>query len=185
SSDGWSQRVLVGELGALYEAFRQGQPSPLEELSLQYGDYAVWQREWLQGEVLEAQIAYWKERLEGCPPLLELPTDRPRPAVQTHRGAHQAFALPADLTQALRSFSRQEGATLFMTLLAAFQTLLHRHTGQEDLCVGTVIANRNRAEIEGLIGFFVNTLVLRTDLSGEPSFRELVGRVREVALGAY
>ena len=184
-SDGWSMGVFVREMGALYEALSQGRPSPLPELPIQYVDFAQWQRKWLQGEELERQLAYWKEQLAGLPPLLELPTDRPRPAVQRYQGAHHSFALSKSLSQALESLSQEEGATLFMTLLAAFQTLLYRYTGQEDICVGTPIANRTRAEIEGLIGFFVNTLVLRTDLSGDPSFRELLRRVREVALGAY
>src|SRR5262249_36684794 len=159
--DEWSTNVLVEEITALYEGMVRGERPALRELGIQYADYAAWQREWLQGELLERELAYWKERLWGSPPLLELPTDRPRPAVQTYGGAGQAFTLPPDLAHALRSLGQQEGATLFMTALAAFQVLLHRYTGQEDLCVGTPTANRNRAEIEGLIGFFVNTLVLR------------------------
>jgi len=184
-SDGWSMEVFIRELAALYEAFSQGRPSPLPELHIQYADFACWQREWLQGEVLERQLAYWKEQLRARPLMLDLPTDRPRPAVQSWRGATERFALPAELSKKLRALSREEGATLFMTLLAAFQTLLYRYTGQEDVSVGTAIANRNRTEIEGLIGFFVNTLVMRTNLSGEPGFREVLKRVREVALGAY
>ncbi|RMF30995.1 MAG: non-ribosomal peptide synthetase, partial [Chloroflexi bacterium] len=184
-SDGWSMGVFVREIAALYAAFAAGEPSPLPELPIQYADFAAWQRKWLQGETLEKQLAYWKEQLSGSPPVLELPTDRPRPSVQTSRGASFAFALPQDLSQAIQALSQEEGVTLFMTLLAAFQTLLYRYTGQEDICVGTPIANRNRPEIEGLIGFFVNTLVLRTDLSGNPRFTELLKRVREVALGAY
>ncbi|HIP96962.1 MAG TPA: non-ribosomal peptide synthetase, partial [Anaerolineae bacterium] len=184
-SDGWSMEVFIRELAALYEAFSQGRPSPLPELPVQYADFACWQREWLQGEVLDRQLAYWKEQLGNRPLMLDLPTDRPRPAVQSWRGATERFALPTELSKKLRTLSREEGATLFMTLLAAFQTLLYRYTGQEDVSVGTAIANRNRAEIEGLIGFFVNTLVMRTNLSGEPSFREVLKRVREVALGAY
>ncbi|MEK7785395.1 MAG: condensation domain-containing protein, partial [Chloroflexota bacterium] len=184
-ADGWSMNVLTREVAALYESFSTGRPAPLPEPTLQYADFARWQREWLQGNTLETQLAYWKQKLGGCPPLLELPTDRPRPAVQTSRGAHLAFALPAGLSQSLERLSRQEGATLFMTLLAAFQTLLHRYTGQNDICIGTPIANRNRAEIEALIGFFVNTIVMRTNLEGEPSFRDLLKRVRETALGAY
>ncbi|MDY7077386.1 MAG: amino acid adenylation domain-containing protein [Chloroflexota bacterium] len=184
-SDAWSSGVLIREIAALYQAFSAGEPSPLPELPVQYADFAHWQRNWLQDEVLEAQLSYWKQQLSGSAPLLELPTDRPRPAVQTFRGGHQAFVFPRELSAPLRALSQQEGATMFMTLLAAFQTLLYRYTGQEDVSVGTPIANRNRAETEGLIGFFVNTLVLRTDLSGDPSFRELLNRVREVALGAY
>jgi amino acid adenylation domain-containing protein/non-ribosomal peptide synthase protein (TIGR01720 family) len=183
-SDGWSMGVLVQEVAALYEAFTQGRPSPLPELTIQYADFAHWQREWLQGERLTEQLAYWKERLRE-PSVLELPLDRPRPAVQTVNGAIHHFTLPAALAAELRELGRQHNATLFMTLLAAFKVLLQRHAGQADVCVGTPIANRNRAEIEGLIGFFVNTLVLRTDLSGNPIFAELIGRVRETALGAY
>ena len=169
-SDGWSTAVLFRELSALYAAYSTGKPATLPELSIQYADFAAWQREWLQGEVLEEQLSYWKKQLAGAPARLELPTDRPRPAVQSFHGARQAMALPQGLTNGLKALSRQEGVTLFMTLLAAFQTLLHRHTGQEDIVVGSPIAGRNRAEIEGLIGFFVNTLVLRTDLSGDPTF---------------
>ncbi len=184
-SDGWSMGVFIGEIAALYPAFCMGAPSLLPELRVQYADYAVWQQQWLQGQVLEEQLAYWKQQLAGSPPKLELPTDRPRPAVQTAHGAEHVFNLPRRLYEALQTLSQQEHVTLFMLLMAAFQTLLYRYTGQEDICVGTPIANRNRAEIEGLIGFFVNTLVLRTDLSGNPSFRDLLKRVREVAIGAY
>jgi amino acid adenylation domain-containing protein len=183
--DGWSRGVLIRELAALYEVFSSGKPSPLPELPIQYADFAVWQRQWLQGEVLEAQLTYWKQQLAGSPPVLELPTDRPRPLVQTFQGATQSLMLPKDLTEALKDLSQQEDATLFMTLLAAFKTLLYRYTGQEDILVGTPIANRNRSEIERLIGFFVNTLVMRTDLGETPSFRELLSRVRKVALEAY
>src|SRR5438132_7385244 len=154
-------------------------------LMVQYADFALWQRQWLQGEVLESELAYWQRQLAGAPALLELPTDRPRPAVQTFRGATHSFELSKPLSQALKKLSQREGVTLFMTLLAAFQTLLWRYTGQADLVVGSPIANRTRAEIEGLIGFFVNTLALRTDLSGDPSFHQLLARVRQVALGAY
>ena len=178
-SDGWSRGVLYRELSLLYQAYTQGKPSPLAELSIQYADFAVWQRQWLQGEVLENQLSYWKKQLEGAPAILNLPTDRPRPAVQSYRGANQSIELPPELTQGLKALSAQQGVTLFMTLLAAFQTLLHRYTGQNDIVVGSPIANRNRAEIEGLIGFFVNTLVMRTDLRGNPTFKELLTRVRE------
>jgi amino acid adenylation domain-containing protein len=184
-ADGWSLGVLVREVAALYEAFARGRPAPLPELPIQYADFAHWQRQWLRGEVLEAQLAYWKRQLAGPPAALGLPTDRPRPAVQSYRGARHAFGLPGPLSEALRGLSRREGATPFMTLLAALQALLGRYTGQADVSVGSPVANRNRAETEGLIGFFVNTLVLRTDLSGNPTFRELLGRVRAVALGAY
>lgn len=184
-SDGWSLGILTRELGTLYEAYAAGQPSPLPELLIQYADYAVWQRQWLQGEVLEKQLAYWKERLGGDLPLLALPTDRPRPAVQTYGGSRQSIELPMRLVEQLRQMSQREEATLYMLCLAAFQMLLSRHCGQEDIIVGSPIAGRNRAETEGLIGFFVNTLVMRTDLSGNPSFRELLVRVKEMTLGAY
>ncbi|ACC81527.1 non-ribosomal peptide synthetase [Nostoc punctiforme] len=184
-SDGWSMGVFVQEVAELYTAFSQGHLSSLPELAIQYADFAVWQRQWLQGEVKESQINYWREQLAGAPALLELPTDRPRPAVQTFRGTTQSFSLSEELSQALSLLSRQEGVTLFMTLLAAFDTLLHRYTGQTDILVGSAIANRNYSEIEGLIGFFVNTLVFRTDVSGNPSFRQLLERVREVSLEAH
>ena len=183
-SDGWSMGVLVEEVAALYGAFTAGQPSPLGELGIQYADFAQWQRAWFRGEVLERQLAYWRTQLADVPPL-ELPTDRPRPPVQTYRGATEPLSLPRSLTESLHRLSRREDATLFMTLLAAFQTLLSRYSGQDDIVIGAGIANRNRAEVEGLIGFFVNMLALRADLSGDPSFRELLGRVREVCLGAY
>jgi len=184
-SDGWSTGILVRELGTLYVDFCTGGSSPLLALPIQYADFAQWQRQWLQGEVLESQIAYWKERLAGAPARIELPTDRPRPALQTFRGAHQSLVLPKRLKDGFKALGRQEDVTLFMTMLAAFNVLLYRYTTQDDLMVGTPIANRNRLETEGLIGFFVNALVLRTDLSGNPSFRELLRRVREVCLGAY
>ncbi|HYG81326.1 MAG TPA: amino acid adenylation domain-containing protein, partial [Pyrinomonadaceae bacterium] len=184
-SDGWSLSVLIRELTTLYAAFSRGEESPLPELPIQYVDFAKWQREWLQGSVLEEQLTYWRRQLGDIPPALELPADRPRPAAPSHRGATITAAVSRQVTDRLNELSRREGATLFMTLLAAFQALLHRYTGQADIAVGTPIANRNRAETEGLIGFFVNTLVLRTDLSGDPSFRELVGRVREATVGAY
>src|SRR5215470_10688638 len=184
-SDGWSMGILSRELTVLYEAFSAGHPSPLPELPIQYGDFAKWQREWLQGEVLERELSYWKRQLEGIPAVSNLPTDQPRPAVQSFRGQTQYLELTKKLTEGLKSLSRKEGVTLFMTLLAAFQTLLYRYTRQKDIVVGSPIANRNRSQIEGLIGFFVNTLVLRTDFSGNPSFRELLGRVRKTALDAY
>jgi amino acid adenylation domain-containing protein len=184
-SDGWSFGVFYRELGALYGAFRDRRPSPLPELAVQYADFVVWQRDWLRGPVLEEQLAWWRERLAGCPPALELPLDRPRPPVQTHRGANVALALPAGLTASLRELSRREGASLFMTLLAVFQLLLARLSGQDDVVVGSPSAGRSRVEIEELIGLFLNTLVLRTDLSGDPTFRELLGRARAGVLGAY
>ena len=184
-SDGWSMGVFVRELVALYDAFSNGKPFLLPELSIQYADFAVWQRQWLQGEVLESQLAYWKKQLEGAPPVLQLPTDRPRPPVQSFRGSQYPLAFSKTLTETLNNLSRQENTTLFMTLLAAFKTLLWRYTGQDDLIVGFPIANRNRAQVENLIGFFVNTLVMRTQLGGNLTFRELIGRVRKVALDAY
>ncbi|HEU4561307.1 MAG TPA: amino acid adenylation domain-containing protein, partial [Longimicrobium sp.] len=184
-SDGWSMGVLFRELSALYEAYREGRESPLPELWLQYADYAVWQREQLEGEALDRQLAYWKERLASAPELLELPTDHSRPAVQTYRGAAVPVQLSAELLERLQVLGRIEGATLYMTLLGAFQVLLSKYAGSEDVVVGSPIAGRTRAEVEELIGFFVNTLVLRTDLGGDPSFREVLGRVREATLGAY
>jgi amino acid adenylation domain-containing protein/FkbM family methyltransferase len=184
-SDGWSMGVLVSELATLYTAYASGGESPLQELPIQYADYAVWQRGWLTGEVLEEQLGYWRRQLEGAPPLLELPTDFPRPAIQTYRGAVEHYAVGAALTEQLRALSRGEGTTLFMTLLAAFKVLLARYSGQSDIVIGSDIANRNHTETEGLIGFFVNMLLLRTDLSDNPTFTELLGRTRETALGAY
>ncbi|QLE41851.1 amino acid adenylation domain-containing protein [Nostoc sp. C052] len=184
-SDGWSIGVFVEELQALYNAYSQGQPSSLLPLPIQYADFALWQRQWLQGEVLNSQLSYWKEQLANAPTFLPLPTDRPRPAVQTFNGAHLEFTLSVELTQKLVKLSQQQGVTLFMTLLAAYNTLLYRYTGQTDILVGSPIANRDRAEIEGLIGFFVNTLVMRTNLAENPSFNELLPRIREMALSAY
>ncbi len=183
-SDDWSMGVLIQELGTLYTAKSCGQPSPLPELPLQYADFAHWQREWLQGEVLETQLAYWRQQLHNIS-VLNLPTDRQKPAVSSYRGATQTLELPQKLTEELKALSKANGVTLFMTLLAAFKTLLYRYTHQEDIAIGSPIANRNRKEIEGLIGFFVNNLVLRTDLSGNPTFQELLGRVRELTLEAY
>jgi amino acid adenylation domain-containing protein len=183
-SDGWSAGVLVREVGTLYEAFAQDRPSPLPELSIQYADFADWQRQWLTGEVLERQLAYWKQQLADVP-VLELPADRPRQTVRSFCGAHHSFQLDRALADSLKQLSRREATTIFMTLMAGFKVLLHRYTGQDDISVGTPIAGRNRREIEGLIGFFINTLVLRTDLSGNPTVRELLRREREVAVGAY
>ncbi len=184
-SDGWSTGVLSRELAALYEAFSAGLPPRLPELPVQYPDYAAWQRDRLQGERLEERVGYWRERLAGAPPLLELPADRPRPAVRTNRGENLRFAWPAAVVEPLKAVAAEQGGSLFMGLLAAFQALLARLSGQEDVAVGTFAGNRGRVELEGVIGFFINTLALRTDLSGEPSFREALGRVREVTLGAY
>ncbi|HEU4880987.1 MAG TPA: condensation domain-containing protein, partial [Longimicrobium sp.] len=184
-SDGWSMGVLFRELSALYEAYREGRESPLPDLPVQYADYAVWQREQLAGEVLDRQLAYWKERLGGAPELLELSTDHPRPAVQTFRGATVPVEFSAELLERLQALGRGEGATLYMTLLSTFQVLLSKYSGSEDIVVGSPIAGRTRGEVEGLIGFFVNTLVLRADLAGDPSFRETLRRVREATLGAY
>ncbi|HEX7186070.1 MAG TPA: amino acid adenylation domain-containing protein, partial [Thermoanaerobaculia bacterium] len=182
ASDGWSMGVLVRETTALYEAFVQGLPSPLPELPIQYADFALWQRRWLSGPVLEAQLDFWRQELAGAPALLELPTDRPRPAVQTYRGASIAFSLPAEATAAVQALGRQAGATPFMVLLAAFQTLLHRWSGADDVLVGSPIANRNRMEIEELIGFFINTLVFRLRLRGGEAFATVLDRVRAATL---
>ncbi len=165
--DGWSLTVFLNELSTIYACFSRGEPSPLPELPVQYADFAVWQRKWLQSEVLDQQLNYWRERLRGLS-TLQLPTDYPRPTIQSHRGASVPLEFPPSLHDELRDLGRRHGATLFMTVLAGFVALLHRYTGQEDIVVGSPIANRNRSEIEGLIGFFVNSLVLRTDVSGNP-----------------
>ncbi|HET6233025.1 MAG TPA: amino acid adenylation domain-containing protein, partial [Longimicrobiaceae bacterium] len=184
-SDGWSSGILFRELFALQQAFAAGQESPLAPLPVQYADYALWQRSWLHGDELERQLGYWREHLRGAPGVLELPTDRPRPPVQTFRGSNLWFSLPDELVRRAHDLSRREGATLFMTLLAAWQVLLARYSGQEDVVVGTTIANRTRREVEGLVGFFANTLALRGDLGGDPAFRDVVRRARESTLGAY
>ncbi len=184
-SDAWSTGILVQELATLYQAFLAGEPSPLPELPIQYADFAVWQREWLQGDRLNNQLNYWKQQLGSNAPILNLPTDYRRPNKLTYQGATESFVLSESLTNALKTLSQTEGVTLFMTLLAAFKVLLHRYSHQDDIVVGTPIANRNRAEIEGLIGFFVNTLVLRTNLEDNPSFKELLQRVKQVTLEAY
>ena len=183
-SDGWSMSVLIQEVSALYTAFSAGVPSPLPELTIQYADYAQWQRQHLSGEALDEQLAYWRDQLRETG-VLELPTDRPRPAVQTHHGSTINHVLSPELTAQLQQLSQREGTTLFMTLLAAWQVLLMRYSGQCDISVGTPVAGRTRAEVEPLIGFFVNTLVLRTGMSGGESFREMLAKVREVCLGAY
>jgi amino acid adenylation domain-containing protein len=185
ADDGWSTGILLRELTELYEAALSGQPSPLLPLEVQYSDYAVWQRKWLQGEVLERQVAYWRERLQGAPSVLQLPTDRPRLEKPTFRGAIHRSLFPVSLLESVRALSRQQGGTAFMTLLAGFQTLVMHYTRQSDIVLGTDLANRTTVQTEALIGFFVNLLALRTDLSGDPTFSELLARVRETALGAY
>ncbi len=184
-SDGWSMGVFVQELAALYDAYIAGRPSLLQELPIQYADFAVWQRDWLQGERLEEQLSYWKSQLADVPPLLKLPTDRSRPPVQSYSGAHEALLLSESLTRSLKELSQDADVTLFMVLLATFSTLLYRYSAQRDILIGTPIANRNRAETENLIGFFINTLILRTRFSDQMTFRELLAQVRETALEAY
>ncbi len=183
--DGWSMGILIREVAALYAAFSQNRPSPLPELPIQYADFAVWQREWLQGEMLASQTNYWKRQLAGAPTVLKLPADHPRPAVQRYRGAKVAFQLPQALTDQLNVLSRAEGVTLFMLLLTGWNVVLHHQTACEDLVVGTDVANRNQLETEGLIGFFVNQLALRTKLADNPSFRDLLAQVRDLTMGAY
>src|SRR6202034_2624957 len=183
-SDGWSMRVLVNELSALYAAFHNGEPDPLPALPIQYADYAVWQREWIEGEVLQQQAAYWKSALAGVPALLELPVDHPRPSQKDYAGAFAGLVLDEHLTAGLKDLSRRHGTTLFMTLLAGWSVLLSRLSGQQDVVVGTPTANRGRAEIENLIGFFVNTLAVRLDLSGSPTVSELLKRAKTQALAA-
>ncbi len=184
-SDGWSMGVLLRELTTLYGAFSRGEPSTLPELPIQYADYALWQREWLRGAVLDQELGYWRRQLQDAPAAIDLPTDYPRPAVQDLRGGKSSLALSPELAEGLKALSRQEGASLFMTLLAGFNVLLGLHGGQDDLVIGVPVAGRNRVETEGLIGFFLNSLALRTRLAGNPTFRELLSQVRQVALGAY
>jgi Condensation domain len=183
--DTWSKGVLIKEVAALYESYRAGAESPLPELPIQYADYAVWQRESFSGEVLDKQLEYWQEQLAGAPETLALPADRERSAAQDYRAGTYPVAFTHEMSEQLKTLSRRESATLFMTVLAAFKVLLHYYSKQHDVVVGANVANRNRAETEGLIGFFVNTVVLRTSLSGDPNFVELLKRVREVCLGAY
>ena len=183
-SDKISEDIFVRELATLYEAFSAGRPSPLAPLPVQYADYAQWQRDWLRGDALEGQIKYWEAALAGAPPTLELPTDMPRPAVQTFRGARLAREFSPELTAEIEALSEREGCLLFMAILSAFKVVLLHLSGQTDLVVGTTISGRHRQEVAGLIGFFVNTLVLRTDLSGDPTFAELMGRARETVLAA-
>jgi acyl carrier protein len=182
--DGWSMSVLIREVAALYEMFAAGKESSLPELPIQYADFAVWQQNWLRGEALETELAYWQQQLAGVS-MLKLPADKPRPPIQTFAGRVETFSLSSELTNGVRSLSRQSGNTVFMTMVAAFKILLQRYTGQDDIVIGSGNANRNRFETEPLLGCFFNWLVLRTDLSGNPTFRELLWRVRTVTLGAY
>jgi amino acid adenylation domain-containing protein len=184
-SDAWSRSILVRELATLYAGFHRGLPSPLPELPLQYADFAAWQRGWLAGEALEEQLAHWRERLAGAPRVLDLPADRSRPAVRTYRGAVERFALPGGLLDAIRELGKKTGTTPFMVLLAAFDAVLYRYTGQERLLVASPVAGRTHREVEGLVGFFINTLVLAADLSRDPSFADLLARTRETALDAF
>jgi hypothetical protein len=184
-SDGWSVGILVRELAAHYEAFSKNKPSPLPELPVQYADFAHWQRRWLQGETMEALLDYWRRQLAGSLPFINLRADRPRPPSLSLKGAAQSINVSAALSDEVKSFSRREGVTQFMTLLAAFQVLLYHYTKQDDVLIGIDVAGRSRAEIQGLIGFFVNQLVIRADLSADPTFRDLLRRVRKVVLGAY
>jgi non-ribosomal peptide synthetase component F/acyl carrier protein len=184
-SDGWSVGIFVRELSSAYEAFRDGRIPQLPELPIQYADFAAWQRQWLQGEVLDAQVSYWRQQLSGAPPVQELPTDKPRPKAQSFVGATHIIHVPLPVTESIKQLSRTESASLFMTLLTAVKILMRYHTGEQNIVIGTDVANRNRADIEGLVGFFVNQLVLHTNLSGNPTFRELLLKVREVTLGAY
>jgi acyl carrier protein len=183
--DGWSHGVFLSELTALYEAFLGGRPSPLPELPIQYSDFAAWQQRWMNGNAIASHVHYWREQLRGAPPLLELPTDRPRPRIQSFRGARLSFTLDKQMIDSLAAVGRAESCTLFMVLLAAFQTLLAGRSGAKDIVIGSPIANRNRHEVEPLIGSFMNTLALRGDLSGDPTFLELLQRVRKTALDAY
>ena len=184
-TDGWSMVIFTQELTAIYEARVKGMPSPLKELPIQYGDYAYWQQEWMSREGLDNLLSYWREKLSGAPELIKLRTDRPRPSVQTSRGAMLSRVQSKELTQALKSLCHREGVTLFILLLAVFKVLLRHYSNQDDIVVGTNIANRNRVETEGLIGFFINQIVLRTVFSGDPSFRQILAQVRETALGAF
>jgi hypothetical protein len=183
--DGWSVSIVLTELKALYKAFVAGEPSPLADLSIHYGDFAVWQRGWMRGEAMERIASYWRQRLEGVPTRLDLPSDRPRPSRMTLRGDAVRELLPKEVYRGLRSFGRREGFTLYMTMMAAFQALIHRHTGQDDFLIGTGIANRRVTELEPIVGMMVNSLVIHGDLGGDPTFRELLERVRATTLGAY
>ena len=184
-TDGWSTAILIREFCAIYRALAANEPPNLPDLPLQYADFAIWQRQWLSGEPLRAHLDYWKEKLAGIPPRLDLLFDRPRPALQSSAGDLVPFRIPAELTLACKRLSQQQNCSLFMTMLAAFQTLLYRYSGQEVICVGNPIANRTRAEIEGLIGCFINTLVQRADFSPEMSFVDLLHQVRQTALRVF
>jgi acyl carrier protein len=184
-SDGWSMGILIKEVSALYTAFSQGQPDPLPPLAIQYADYAAWQRQWLQGDALHRQIGFWRTHLEGAPALLELPADRPRPAVQSHAGDRVALTIPAELATGLRGLAQRHGATLFMTLLSGWAVLLARMSGQQDVVIGTPVANRQRSELEAMIGFFVNTLALRVRLGEDPSVAQLLDQVKASTVAAY
>ncbi|MER7351377.1 condensation domain-containing protein, partial [Streptomyces aurantiacus] len=184
-SDGWSLGVFFREMVTLYEAFHAGEPSPLAPLPIQYADYAHWQRQWLVDEVQDRQLDYWTQRLDGVDARLSLPADRPRPAIKTYQGAHERFQLPEELLRKLKALADEHDVTLYMTLLSVYALLLHRYSDQTDIAVGTPVANRQRIESEGLIGFFANTLVMRADLSGDPAFTDLLGRVKDVALQAF
>src|SRR3990167_41219 len=183
-ADGWSMGVFIREMALLYDAFTQDRPTPLQDLKIQYADYSLWQREWLAGERLERQLSYWKTRLDGVP-VLELPTDYPRPPMHTYQGANLHFKLDVETSRALNEVAKKQGVTLFMTLFAALQVLLHRYSGQDDVCVGTPIAGRVRPELEQLIGCFVNTLAIRSDLSGNPTFTSLLKQMQQNLTGAY
>ncbi|MFM7885046.1 MAG: condensation domain-containing protein, partial [Microcystis panniformis] len=183
--DGWSFNLFLKELVTLYQAFSQGKPSPLSEPSLQFVDFAHWQREWTKTEEATAQLNYWHQKLAGIPPLLELPYDRPRSTEQTYQGGMVRMELPLDMCKTLRSLGRQEGVTLFMSMFAVFVAQIYRYTGQEDICVGSGVANRRLRETEGLIGMIVNNIVLRTDVSGNPTFKQLLEQVRQVTLEGY
>ncbi len=184
-SDGWSIGILLRELAMFYEAYKQGRPSPLPELPIQYADFAVWQREWMSGQAFKSQLAYWRRQLASAPSVVAFPTDEPRPTVLSQRGARQYLTIAAELYERLKQLSRAEGVTLYVTLLAAYMTLLRRYSKLDDIVVGSPIAGRGRIETEGLIGFFANTFVIRANLSGNPTFRELMGRVRDVTLQAF
>src|SRR5215510_8308606 len=184
-SDGWSIKVFIGEIEELYKAYTNGQRAALPELPIQYADFALWQRSWLQGEKLEEQLSYWRTQLADAPPVLDLPTDRPRPTFKTFRGAYLPLIFSKKLSEEITQLGRREGTTLFMTLISAFSALLYRYTNQENILVGAPIANRNRVETENLIGFFVNTLVLRVRFSDAMTFRDLLRQIRETALDAF
>jgi hypothetical protein len=184
-TDGWSKGILLKELSALYAAFAQGNPSPLAALPVQYGDFSAWQRDWEKTPDFQSHIDYWRNRLSGAPEVIELPTDRPRPDIAEPQGDWEIFSIPRGTAAKIRDLSHEEGATLYMTLLAAYQTLLHTYSRQTDIVIGTDLANRNQPEVEGLIGFFLNHGVLRIDLTGDPTFRDLLRRVKEMALEAF